>query len=91
MNLSGNYPRDIDYGLKAHESFRIAHLAPAPPDYTADGLMDIVVSRGLEAMARIEWEMSQGPEHLRHNFKVINDSVPGDPVDGCEWSGGKRS
>ena len=43
MNPSGNYPRDIDYGLKARESFRIAHVAPAPHDYTADGLMDIVV------------------------------------------------
>jgi len=43
MNLSGNYPRDIDYGLKARESFRTIYIAPGPPDYTAEGLMDIVV------------------------------------------------
>ena len=34
---------DIDYAVKARESYRVVHIAPAHPDYTADGLMDIVV------------------------------------------------
>jgi len=34
---------NIDHSVKARESFKVVHLAPTPPDYTADGLMDIVV------------------------------------------------
>ena len=48
-------------------------IAPTPPDYTADGLMDIVVSRAESMMDMLH----------RH----LNILVPSEPIDNCKWFG----
>ena len=74
------YEHNIDHGVKARESFRVVHLAPPPPDYTADGLIDIVVDR-----------VPYRPYTSMRTFTrwLTKDSFTGDPVDGCEGSGGE--